>query len=366
MKKLVFLQPVLAHYRQSVFNIIETWPDYEVMFVAGSDYLDIKIASLNNPILLPYFKFSFFGHRFYYLRKSFRVISKLKPDIIISSGVDFHLLHTIPIYLYFRFICGIKFIWWTQATHGKQGALGVRLRKFFYKSSAGLLTYSESGKLTLLNWGISPDRIEVIRNAIHTEDYGFLSQSDSVNAETENFTIVFSGRINKDRRLEILFKALLRYKENYHASFSLIIVGGGYIKDYQKLISELNLEQYVTFTGPKFGSDAAGYLQNADLMVYPKAIGLAILHAYSFGIPIITSNDLKKQMPEIELLVPGETGDFYQDNDPEDLAEKIAEWKEHIRSSKQKIKKACIQRIMDLEYLPDKVADKIHRFISKY
>jgi len=366
MKKVIVLQPILAHYRRSIFELMEKWKGFDLKFIAGSDYLRIKTISVNNSKLLPYLKFSLFGHKFFYMKKSFRTLIYENPDIIISSGIDFHLLHTIIIFLYFRLIRRKDFFWWTHGTPGSQGKFGIYLRKFFYSKSTGILVYSENGKDTLRKWGIGHKRIKVVRNSLNIEDYGFLNYDlEKRIGKKKVFTIVFSGRVTKMRRLDILIHALHIYKTTYNRPFKLLIIGDGCIDYYMKLVSSLDLEKEVKFTAALYGKEAAQHLLEADLLVYPKAIGLSIVQAYSYGIPVITTDKLKIQMPEIELLVPGETGDFYQDENVNDLADKILNWHHILNESRSAVQKKCIDRIHELKYFPDQMAEQLLEFISR-
>lgn len=365
MKKLVVLQPVLAHYRESVFRIMEHWGDYDVVFVAGSEYQSITTMKSEKSILHPFFYFSFLQHKFYYLKGCLRSIGSIKPDIIISSGVDPHLLHTLLVFIYFRIFKGIDFIWWSHGTSGNQGRIGVWVRKFFYRKASGVFTYSNQGKNNLMGWGINGKNIRVIGNAINQSDYGYLNYDIKKIAKNELFTLVFSGRVHKDRRLDILLKAIAILIKKEKLSLKLFIIGDGELASLKSIVIKEGMEDDVVFTGQQYGSDVANYLLKADLIVYPRYIGLSIVQAYSFGVPVITSNNLKKQMPETELLVPGETGDLYEEDDYEDLAKQILKWHHKLQESKDDIREKCIVRIRQLEYLPEIMARKMLNFLDK-
>ena len=127
----------------------------------------------------------------------------------------------------------------------------------------------------------------------------------------------------------------------------------------------MNISDKIDFTGPKYGKEISPYFFKSDIFVYPGGIGLALLHALSFGLPVITTDNYSVQMPEIELLIPGKNGDFYKDNSPESLAEKILEWREKIYNSKEEIKKNCVNIIEELGYLPDKVGDCVVNYLKE-
>ena len=365
MKKVIVLQPVLAHYRRTLFNILAANKNYEVRFVSGKIYENIESFSINNASIFNYLKFSFGSHTFYYLRKAVSFICKENPDIIISSGIDPHLIHTILIFFIQKIFRRKKFYWWSHASLSNQGMIGTAFRMFFYRRSDGILTYNQKGRDNLIYHGLKSEKIKVLGNSLNQEDYGFINHKLGLKKQKiEVPNIIFSGRINRSRRLDVLIKAISLIRKQTGMKINCTIIGGGSVNKILKLIDELDLTNQFIFTGPKYGADTSEYFLAADLMVYPKAIGLSILHAYSYGIPVITSNNLKVQMPEIELMAPGETGDLYKEDDYEDLAKQILKWSNKIYESKDDIRKKCINRIRKLEYLPEIMAEKMLNFLD--
>lgn len=365
MDKVIVLQPVMAHYRESVYKSLLKSDVFNIEFVAGVNYQNIKSIENIDYKKLNYLSLNIRNHKFYYLKGSLNYMLKSKPDIIISSGIDFHLIHSIFIFLYFRIIRRKKFYWWSHATEGNQGIIGKAFRKFVYKNSTGTLTYNNAGKNLLCEWGINPLKTKVIGNALNTEDYGFLSYPTTVyEKKTSPFTLIFSGRINESKGIDILLKALNELKNTNLNDFICYIIGDGELQQYKDYIKKHSLDKKVIFLGAKYGEEAAKYFLKSDLMVYPKAIGLSLVHAYSFGLPVITTNNLKVHGPEIELLEKGKTGDLYKDGDVNDLTEKILTWQTKIKNSGDVIKNDCINGIKKQGYLPDEIAATVLNFLN--
>jgi glycosyltransferase involved in cell wall biosynthesis len=47
---------------------------------------------------------------------------------------------------------------------------------------------------------------------------------------------------------------------------------------------------------------------SSQVLMHPGAIGLTLLHAFAYGLPVITHNDAKKHGPEFVAFSDGETG----------------------------------------------------------
>lgn len=365
-KKVVILQPVLSHYRKSTFMHILENELFDTFLIAGESYLNIKSFKTEKSVILPFLKISILRHSFFYLKRSMRTLKKINPEIIVAGGIDFHLLHTMLAFFIFKLLKGKQFFWWSHATLGNQGYLGKKSRLFFYKKSDGIMVYNQKGKENLLSIGIPGHKIKVIGNAVNEEDYGYLNHKLEKNYIPDiPFNMVFIGRITSYRRLDILFKALAIIKQKSDLDFSATIIGDGYLDENKELVNQLNLSDHVCFEGAQYGKHAAEFLRKADLLVYPKAIGLSILHSFSFGVPAITTDNMEIQMPEIELLKPGYNGDFYKDENVDDLADKILKWASALKVNKSKYQENCINSIKEYGYLPDVMAKKFVRFLEQ-
>ncbi|MCD4768764.1 MAG: glycosyltransferase family 4 protein [Bacteroidales bacterium] len=363
--KVILIEPVLPHYRKDVFHEFSNSSAFNIQFIGGNDYQGIKSVSIENSKIFNYKTFRFLGHRFYYMKEIFKYLKAERPDIIICTGIDFHLIHTLQIFLFFRLRNGISFYWWSHATKGNQGRIGVSLRKFVYKRSTGILSYNSEGRSNLIEMKIEKERIIVVNNSINSEDYGYLNHDLFQKKPDSRFTILYTGRVTKAKKVDLLIKALSIISKENRFNYICYIIGGGDIDSLKKLAKESNVYDNIVFVGEKYGKDNHEYFLRSDVFVYPGAIGLSILHAMSFGLPIITTDDISSQFPEFELLLPGLNGDIYKDNSIDDLADKISIWKSKSETSRNTITENCINRIKELGYLPEEQSRRVIEFITK-
>ena len=126
------------------------------------------------------------------------------------------------------------------------------------------------------------------------------------------------------------------------------------------------MDSSIKFVGSNFGKYIYKYFLKADILVIPGAVGLSIVHAFSYGLPIITSDNMKIHGPEIELLTVGDNGDLFESENANSLACKIIKWKNLLsNNSNLKYSKNCINNIYDKGYLPNIVASKIYNGLYK-
>lgn len=362
--KIVLLEPVLAHYRKDVFRELTLSHEFNIDIIAGENYNGVLGINNNKYKAFNFFKFNCCKHAFYFLKGVLKYIISNKPDIVISTGVDFHLLHTVLVFFYFRLLLGKPFYWWSHATSGNQGAVGYVIRKFIYKHSSGILAYNQAGKKNLIDMGVFEENIVVVNNSINSEDYGYRNYNVIKKSTNKPFALLFSGRITKAKRINILIKAIKTYIDKYDNDLICYIVGdGAYRKEMDNLVQELKIADCVVFTGARYGKDAHQYFLNADLFVYPGGIGLSILHALSFGLPVLTTNMREAHFPEFELLEEGVDGDLFDHDNPESLAEKIYEWKNKLAQDKCMYAHQCIDSIKKMNYLPESMVKEVLNFL---
>src|SRR5207253_750271 len=126
---------------------------------------------------------------------------------IICTGIDPHLIHSIFLFFIYRIIYRKKFLWWSHATYGKQGYLGFLFRKIIYKTSSGILVYSQKGLENLLQMNVPQDKICVVNNSINKNEYGYLNCNLSKDANNaQKIILLFCGRVTKSKKIDILIE----------------------------------------------------------------------------------------------------------------------------------------------------------------
>ena len=364
--KILLIEPVLPHYRKDVFKILSKYNGFEIFYLAGEKYQNIESISIENSTLSCHYTFTLFKHRFYFLKQAFSNVNRINPDIIVCTGIDFHLIHTILIFIWYRITKRKEFIWWSHATEGRQGKIGYIIRKFFYRRSSGVMAYGLKGKDVLLTMGINKRKIAIVNNSINSADYGFFNYKLNDNKKEKRLTLLYCGRIRSEKKVDLLINALGLLENEGYKDFICYIIGDGKTMKLKQLAVNNKVKDKVIFTGAKYGIDNHKYFLESDLFINPGGIGLAIVQAFSFGLPVITTDNICEQGPEIELLIPGINGDTFKNNSAEELADRIIYWKDQLKLQGDKIMYNCINQIKEMEYLPEKQSEKVIDFIMKY
>lgn len=104
-----------------------------------------------------------------------------------------------------------------------------------------------------------------------------------------------------------------------------VLVGDGEQRGYLKnLAQKTGVEDSILFTGAIFKEEElAPYFLSSKLFIHPSSIGLSIMHAFGYGIPVIVDNIESMHGPEYGAFVDGATGLNYEQRNSAELALKI-------------------------------------------
>ncbi len=100
-----------------------------------------------------------------------------------------------------------------------------------------------------------------------------------------------------------------------------IIVGDGSHRDrLEQYAQSLGISDRVIFTGPLYDETSiALWMMNSTAFCYPSNIGLSLLHAFGYGLPVVTTDNPLAQNPEFEALTDRSNGLLYRDGDILDM-----------------------------------------------
>ncbi|MDP2564047.1 glycosyltransferase family 4 protein [Pseudoalteromonas marina] len=182
-----------------------------------------------------------------------------------------------------------------------------------------IITFSAPGKQYLVEQGIEGHKIFVAPNTLNTEkllaSYLPVTKQQVADFKTHyslhNKTVyLFSGRLREGKRLNHFINALAQSK--HKADIALIVVGHGEMFNQWKSMSEkANLNCH--FLGEIFDeAKLAVIFKSADWFIMPGYVGLAIVHAFSAGLPVLTEK-ISFHSPEINYLKDGINGKMFNE-----------------------------------------------------
>lgn len=287
---------------------------------------------------------------------------KRKYNAYILTGDPYYLSNWIVI-LYSK-LSGKKVFCWTHGlkVHSTSFVTKFFVRPFF-RCMDGVLMYNRYNKQFMLPLGIKESKMHVIHNSLNThvqtQIYNAIEPSSIYKEHfgNNNPVLIFIGRIQKRMKVGMLIDAVdILLSKGVKANIVLV---GPYVdgQDLTKQVQEKGLEEFVWFYGPAYEEEITSKLLfNADVCVAPGTVGLTAIHSLSYGTPVVTHNNFGAIGPEFEAIIPGVTGDFFKENDVEDLSKTIERWVNlpiDKRSEVRRIARETIQKEWSVTYQID-------------
>jgi len=256
-------------------------------------------------------------------------------------------------------VSGKKVIFWGHGLYGNELWSKKKIRILFYKLANYHLLYNNRAKELLIQEKFDANSLYVVYNSLdyelqrkifNTLNKRYLDERKQEIFGNSNKTIIFIGRITKEKKLDLLIDSLNILKSK-GSNFNLLIVGDGSEINHIKMACTKNGLENVKFWGPCYNEYIIGELIGlADLTVSPGNVGLTAIHSLTYGTPIITHNDFKNQGPEVEIIEEDITGAFFKKNNYNSLAEEIIKWFEKHPSTEKN--RASCRKNIDKYYNP--------------
>lgn len=228
---------------------------------------------------------------------------------------------------------GKHILYWTHGWLKEESGLKALFRNTFNKIAHGQLLYGHRAKELGIKAGFKPERLHVIYNsldcALQDRARAGIQPADRQSTRDKLFgkhadhpVLINITRLQSHKRLDLLIDAAAKLKEA-GTPVNVLIIGDG---EERQALEERAQEKEITtvFTGALYEEPEIGRMLNAaDIAVMPGPVGLLVMHALAYGVPVISNNDFASQMPEFEAIKGGETGDFFDPGNLDSLVESI-------------------------------------------
>ena len=208
----------------------------------------------------------------------YNVIKKIKPDVVHTAAAEANFHGIIAAKL-----AGVKTIIGEEIGIPNHSTAAIKIFGLVYKLANKIICVSRSVKDHLTKIGEMPShKGEVIYNPVSIPPQ-FPQQ------ESDKFKIVYVGRLESVKNVDLLIKALSNIEEN---RVILTIVGDGRERTNLEMLSKkLNQESRITFAG--FSTEPSKFLSSADLFVLPsisEGFGIAAVEAMFLKVPVLCSS----------------------------------------------------------------------------
>lgn len=353
MNKLCLFLNYDPHYREPIYRLMDK--EWDCVWRFGKQDLGIRRIGLDVFKTAEYT--NVYGNRILYQAGWWRLLRNKEIHAIIATGQPFNL--SLWLLLLFRpmFSHNKKIYTWGHGFYGRENRLKTAIKRLLFNLCDGEFVYGNLARERMIAIGFKPEKVWTIHNSLnHAEQKKIRESLRPTALYKEHFgnnlpNLIFIGRITPVKKLHLIVEAMrLMRKQGQDVNFT--IIGGGDTSELQSLLEQYGIGANVWFYGPCYDEKKnAELIYNADVCVAPGNIGLTAIHSLTYGTPIITHSNLPNQMPEVEVLIPGITGEYFDEDSVTSLAEAIYRILK-LSVNRENTRHACYN-IIDSQWTPE-------------
>jgi len=259
--------------------------------------------------------------------------SNTVSDVLVLSW-DLHYLSLLPSMLRAR-LNKVPVILWGHGFSKNENKFKNNLRRVVASFASAVIFYDYNTAESYIEDGFDSKKIFVAPNSldqipiIKAKKY-WLSRDEKLKKFQKDHdlnplrTIVYIGRIYPENNLKILILALSEIIKII-TDIKLIIIGTGEgVSELKTLSEECGVENHIIWVGKLYKEvEIAKWMLSSTICCYPENVGLSVMHAFGYGLPVVTSNLTIKHNPEIYSLRNKENGVLYTHGSLDSLVKTI-------------------------------------------
>ncbi|MBX3353456.1 MAG: glycosyltransferase family 4 protein [Phycisphaeraceae bacterium] len=263
-------------------------------------------------------------------------LRKLQPGALDATTVAWNtrFLSLIPSLLKAR-RAGIGTVLWGHGYSKREAPHRKWIRRKVVGLADAIALYSESVAQQYIDSGVAPERVFVALNSLdqapiqaarqpYIEDPSRIAAFRREQNLGDAPVVLFVSRTYPENRVDLLLRAVAALTAEFPTSTAVIIGAGPEDERLRELAATLNLGDRARFLGAIYEEERiAPWFMAADCFCYPQNIGLSILHAMGYGLPVVTSDRIETQNPEIEALEHERNGLTYTHGSLDALVEAL-------------------------------------------
>ncbi|TCL72982.1 glycosyltransferase family 4 protein [Rhizobium sp. BK251] len=371
MKTVSVIYHFFPHYRAPIMRKLAASKKYNYEFYGSlHNTSGIKVFSGDENIKINPIEFELRGSR-WVLRGFMKAVLKKDVEVVIVHGHP-NMPASWIISVVAR-LTGRKIIYWAHGWLYKEVFWKRIIRNLHFSLANAVMTYGERAVTVAKETGYWRNNIFPIGNSLDWDKRcdiidDIASQTQYRGEMTRKYfgsverpLIICSARITKECRQDILIAAAQMLKDRGREINILLIGDGPERRAIETMARDFGVSVY--FFGACYDEEVVGLMTyHSDITVSPGKVGLTAMQSMMYGTPVITHNDFDKQMPEFEAVRQGVTGDFFEYNDPSDLADKIEGWLARA-TDREDVRRECFAEI-ERRWTPEKQMQMIEHVID--
>jgi glycosyltransferase involved in cell wall biosynthesis len=314
------VQPALAKYRIAVFRELARRPGIDLRVVYGT------VKGLDNVApegfqAIPVHRWQ--GRGLVFNRADLTYASRRVSDVVVLQWTPRSI--SLPLALLRARLGGAAPILWGHGYKKDERGRLRGARKLLARGASALVFYEPTTRDEYIRDGWDPHRLFVALNSLdHTEmdlaRQWWLARPEQLDKFRKEHRIdgrpvlTFVSRLHPDNRVDLLVRATVRLAQEIPGLKTVIIGNGAAEKArLEALARESGAADSVIFQEGIYDElKLAPWFLSSAVFCYPANIGLSLIHALWYGLPVVTCDHRAIHNPEFVALEHGVNGLVYE------------------------------------------------------
>lgn len=335
--RVTFVQPSLAKYRVPVYRELASRPGVDFRLLYGTDRGITNVEP--DGFLAEHHPMRQWGPGLQDLRwhgAQLTAARDPKVDVLVLSWGTRYL--SLPLALRQARRRGLPVVLWGHGYSKAETRLKKLLRDQIGGLATALLFYDEGSAERAAEDGFLAEQCFAAPNAIDQApirqarelwlaDPQRLTNFQARHGLADKDLLLYVSRLAPENRLDLLIEAVAMLRDS-RPNLEVAIVGNGDAEQtrLETLAAQGGVADRFRFLGAIYEEDQLSpWFLSSKLFVYPANIGLSLLHAFGYGLPVITSSQIEAQNPEIVALENGRNGLLYEAGSAAALSQAIGD-----------------------------------------
>jgi glycosyltransferase involved in cell wall biosynthesis len=322
--RVTFVQPALAKYRIPVFHELARRPGIDLQIVYGA------VAGLSNveadgfkAIATPLRESRGWGPLVSFHGSEWKYCSRRFADVVVLRWSP-RSITLLPALVRAR-AAGLPTVLWGHGYSKDERGKRFGPRQWIARWASALVFYEPSTREAYIRDGWNPDQLFVALNSVdHTDIESarnwWLARPDQLadfrqkNGINDGPVILFVSRLQRANRIDLLIEATAELAGEIPGLKTVIIGNGPEEKQrLESLALATGAADNVVFQAGIYDEQKlAPWFLSSTVFCYPANVGLSLIHALWYGLPVVTSDNRSSQNPEIVALEHGVNGLRYR------------------------------------------------------
>jgi len=322
--RVTIVQPALAKYRIPVFRELSHRPGIDLRVVYGS-VKELENVDAEGFEAIPTHRWqpSLFGQGLVFNRADWTYATRRLSDVIIFQWTP-RSLSLVPAMLRAR-AGGVPRILWGHGYAKDEKSRRRGARKWLTRFASALLFYEPTTRDAYVQDGWDSAKAFVALNGLDNAPMDearrcWLERPDQLAKFRREHridggpVILFVSRLHPNNRVDLLVRATAALAPEM-PGLKTVIIGNGPAEKarLEALARETGITDKVIFQDGIYDElKLAPWFLSASVFCYPAHVGLSLIHALWYGLPVVTSDNLAAQNPEVVALENGVNGLLYE------------------------------------------------------